>query len=146
MLARHETVIRDSAQGEDDLLEASRLMLHEAVLHQRRYVRLIAHSALHGLSYDRTVGSFAATARLVALAQQIAAEEGEAGDADGPEPRFVIASVVAMLIGWSAAREWILRAADLDPMDDDEFVDRFERIVLDMERMYFPSLGEERGD
>jgi AcrR family transcriptional regulator len=146
MLARRENVIRDAAPDEDDLLEATRLMLREAVLHQRNYVRLVAHSALHGLSYERTVGQFAATARLTTLALQTAADEGEARDPDAPDPRFVIASAVAMLIGWSAAREWILRAADIEPMSDDEFVDRFERIVLDMERLYFPGLRDEQGD
>ena len=93
MLARREEVIRDAAPAEGDLLEASGLMLREAVLHQRNYVRLIAHSALHGLSYERTVGQFAATARLVEAAQQTAAEEGVARDPDAPDPRFVIASV-----------------------------------------------------
>ena len=83
------------------------------------------------MSYERTVGQFAATARLKELALQTAAHEGAARDPDGPDPRFVIASAVAMLIGWSAAREWILRAADLEPMSDDEFADRFERVVVD---------------
>ncbi len=143
MLARREDVIRDAAPAEGDLLEASSLMLREAVLHQRNYVRLIAHSALHGLSYERTVGRFAATARLVELALQTAAEEGEARDPDAPDPRFVIASVVAMLIGFSAGREWILRASDLEAMSDDEFVDEFERVVLDLERLYFPTLRDD---
>ncbi len=142
-LSRRETTIIDAAPSEDDLLEATRLMLREAVLNQRTYVRLIAHSALHGLSYERTVGRFAATARLTELARQTAADEGEARDPDAPDPRFVIASIVAMLIGWSAAREWILRASDLDGMSDDEFADRFERVALDIERLYFPSLEDE---
>ena len=143
VLARREDVIHDAAPAEGDLLQASSLMLREAVLHQRNYVRLVAHSALHGLSYERTVGRFAATARLVELAQQTAAEEGEARDPDAPDPRFVIASIVAMLLGWSAAREWVLRASDLQGMGDDEFVDEFERIVLDLERLYFPTLRDE---
>ena len=142
MLARRENVIRDAAPEQLDLLEATSLMLREAVLNQRTYVRLIAHSALHGLSYEQTVGRFAATARLTELAQQTAADEGAARDPDAPDPRFVIASVVAMLIGWSAAREWILRAADLEPLGDDEFADRFERTALDIERLYFPGLRE----
>ena len=143
MLARREDVILDAAPAEGDLLEATRLMLREAVLHQRSYVRLLAHSALHGLSYERTVGQFAATARLTDLARQIVAEEGEARDPDAPDPRFVIASIVAMLLGWSAAREWVLRASDLETMSDDEFVDEFERVVLDLERLYFPALRDD---
>jgi len=143
MLSRHENVIRDAAPGDQDLLEASSLMLREAVFNQRTYVRLLVHSALHGLSYERTIGRFAATARLVELAEQTAADEGESRDPEAPDPRFVIASIVAMLIGWSAAREWVLRASDLEGMSDDEFVEAFERIVLDIERLYFPGLRDE---
>ena len=48
-----------------------------------------------------------------------------------------------MLLGWSAAREWVLRASDLETMSDDEFVDEFERVVLDLERLYFPALRDD---
>lgn len=144
MLRRRETVIRDAAPAEDDLIEATKLMLREAVLHQRDYVRLLTHSALHGLSYERTIGRFAATERLVELARRVAAAEGDARDPGAPDPRFVIASLVAMLLGWSAGREWVLRAVDLEPMEDEEFAEQFERVVLDLERLYFPSLRDVR--
>jgi TetR/AcrR family transcriptional regulator, repressor for neighboring sulfatase len=140
MLLRRESVIRDAAPDENDLIEATKLMLREAVLNQRDYVRLLTHSALHGLSYERTIGRFAATERLVRLALEVAAAEGDARDPDAPDPRFVIASLVAMLMGWSAAREWVFRAVDLEPVADEEFVEQFERVVLDLERLYFPSL------
>jgi TetR/AcrR family transcriptional regulator, repressor for neighboring sulfatase len=143
MLLRRENVIRDAAPHDEDLLEATRLMLREAVLHQENYLRLIAHSALHGLSYDRTIGQFAATARLTELARRTADKEGGARDPDALDPRFVIASAVAMLLGWSAARDWVLRASDLAGMPQEEFVDSFERVVLDLERLYFPSLRDE---
>jgi TetR/AcrR family transcriptional regulator, repressor for neighboring sulfatase len=144
MLRRRETVIRDVAPAEDDLIEATKLMLREAVLNQRAYVRLLTHSALHGLSYERTIGRFAATERLVELARVVAAAEGDARDPDAPDPRFVIASLVAMLMGWSAAREWVFRAVDLEPMSDEQFCDEFERVALDLERLYFPSLRDGR--
>lgn len=139
MLLRRESVIRDAAPHEDDLIEATKLMLREAVLHQRDYVRLITHSALHGMSYEETVGRFAATERLAELASGVAAD-GDARDPDAPDPRFVIASIVAMLLGWAAAREWVLKAVDIKSMSDEEFTDEFERVVLDLERLYFPSL------
>jgi TetR/AcrR family transcriptional regulator, repressor for neighboring sulfatase len=145
MLRRRETVIRDAAPADDDLIEATRLMLREAVLNQRDYVRLLTHSALHGLSYERTIGRFAATERLVELARVVAAAEGDARDPDAPDPRFVIASLVAMLMGWSAAREWVFQAVALEPVADEEFVEQFERVVLDLERLYFPTLRAEGG-
>lgn len=143
-LRRSETVIRDAAPNEDGLLEATSLMLREAVLHQQRHIRLITQSALHGLSYERTIGKFAATARLVELAEQAAAE-GEARDPAAPDPRFVIASLVAMLLGWSAGREWLFHASGLPDEGDEAFLGQFERVVLDLEKLYFPSLRDESG-
>ena len=143
-LRRHETEIVDAALGQDDLLEATRLMLNSAWSEQLRYLRLVAHSTLHGLSYDRTSGRFAATERLVELAQAAAAA-GER-DADDVDPRFVVASIVAMLLGWAATRDWVLPAAGITDMSDDEFIAAVERVMLDIERTYFPTLREERQD
>jgi AcrR family transcriptional regulator len=142
MLARRENLIRDAAPSSVDLLESTSLMLREAWLEQGRYLRLIAHSALHGLSYSRTSGRFAATERLVELAEKAAAAEGEERDPDAPSPRFVIASLVAMLLGWTAAKDWVLPAAGIDELGDEDFIGAFERVVLDLERLYFPAVGE----
>jgi AcrR family transcriptional regulator len=142
MLRRHETDVRDAAGAEEDLLTATRLMLREALLSQRSYLRLVTHSALHGLPYSRTSGRFAATERLVQLAQRSAAQEGQAHDPGAPDPRFVIASMVAMLLGWAAARDWLLPATGLEGMTEQESVDALERVLLDMERTYFPAAGE----
>jgi AcrR family transcriptional regulator len=141
MLVRSETEIRDAAPNEDDLLEATRLMLREATLRQRGHVQLIVSSALHGTSQEKSGVRFAATERLLEIAQEVAAAEGDARDPDTPDARFVIASIVAMLLGWSAGREWLLQVVGLE-MNDDEFVDAFERVTLDLERLYFPSLRD----
>lgn len=139
MLARREDVIRDAAPDEDDLFVATRLMLAEA-LRQSRYLRLITHSALHGLPYSRTSGRFVATERLVELAQEAAGRE-TSRDPDAPDPRFVIASLVAMLLGWNAGRDWLLPAAGLEKMSEEEFLSALERVTLDLERLYFPAAG-----
>jgi AcrR family transcriptional regulator len=141
VLRHHETVIRDAAPDSVDLLESTSLMLREAWGDQRRYLRLVAHSALHGLSYSRTSGRFAATERLVELAEKAAASEDEERDPDAPSPRFVIASLVAMLLGWAAAKDWVLPAAGIDEMSDEEFLAAFERVLRDVERLYFPAAG-----
>ena len=82
---------------------------------------------------------------VVALALAAAAEEGDDRASDALDPRFVIACLVAMLLGWSATREWLLRATDLQDLDDDAFARQFERVVLDLERLYLPSPGERPG-
>jgi AcrR family transcriptional regulator len=142
-LRRHEAAIHDAAPDADDLLTATSLMVREALIGQQRYLRLVAHSALHGLPYSRTSGRFVATERLIELAEQAVVAEGDSRDPDAPDPRFVIASFVAMLLGWSAAKEWVLPAAGIGAMSDEEFFAAFERILLDVERLYFPSLRDE---
>ena len=141
-LVRSEDVIRSAASDDDELLTATSLMLREGLAHQRRYVRLIAHSALHGLSYDRTAGRFSATERLVELAQA-GAEGGDAWDPDAVDPRFVIASVVALFIGWISAEDWVLRASGLADLSDAEIVDSLERVIFGMLRDNIP--GAEGG-
>ncbi len=148
MLVRNEDAIRSAASDEDDILAAASLMLREGLTHQRRYVRLVAHSALHGLSYDRTAGSFAATQRLVELAQNaVAAGEKTpvagttAPDRGVVDPKFVVASVVALFIGWIAAEDWILRAASLDDLSDDAIADSLEQVILGMLKDHIPGAG-----
>ena len=142
ILAHNEGAFVASAADHDELLTATSLMLREGLAHQRRYVRLIAHSALHGLSYERTVGRFSATERLVELAQA-GAEGGDAWDPDAVDPRFVIASVVALFIGWISAEDWVLRASGLADLSDAEIVDSLERVIFGMLRDNIP--GAEGG-
>jgi AcrR family transcriptional regulator len=144
VLLRHETRIADAAPTQEDLTEATRLMAREAWLSQRTYLRLIAHSALHSLPYERTSGRFAATERLVELAERAAAEgPGPTGGVAGP--RFVIASLVAMLLGWSAAKDWLFPAAGIGGMSDEEFLAAFEEVLVRLEQAYFPSSTEPSG-
>ncbi len=56
VLTRNEDAILNAASDDPDLLESASLMLREALTTQREYVRLVAHSALRGVSYDRTSG------------------------------------------------------------------------------------------
>lgn len=139
VLVRDEDAIRVAATDQEDLLAAASLMLREGFANQRRYVRLIAHSALHGLSYERTAGRFAATERLLELALAAAASEGDARDPDALDPRFVIAGVVALFLGWMATEDWVLRAAGLDDLTEEEVVDSFERVVFQILRENLPA-------
>jgi AcrR family transcriptional regulator len=140
VLRRNESTVLDAAGGEVDLTKATRLMLREAVLRQQVYLRLVAHSALHGLSYRRTSGRFVATERLVELAERaVAADPTTASGVAGP--RFVIASLVAMLLGWSAARDWLFPAAGIEGMTEEEFLVALEDVMVRLERAYFAPDG-----
>ena len=142
VLARDEEVILQAAPDVDELLATTSLMLREGLAHQRDYLRLVAHSALHGIPYETSIGHFAATERLVELAQAQAAEAGEAAALD---PRFVIAAVVALYLGWNATEDWVLRATGLRDMDEQAVVDSLERVMLGILRTHLPGLDDEKG-
>ena len=116
-------------------------MLREGLGERRQYVRLIAHSALHGLSYHRTSGRFAATERLIELAESAAASASSAERAEKDiDPRLVVACVVALYLGWAATESWVLSAAGLKGLDESVATDGLERVILGILRDNLPGL------
>jgi len=130
VLTRNEEAILEAAPDDPDLLASASLMIREVLTRQRQYVRLIAHSALHGLSYDRTSGRFAATERLVELAERAAESASPAERADKDiDPRLVVAVCVALLLGWAATESWVRPATGITDVDETEAEDGLERII-----------------
>jgi AcrR family transcriptional regulator len=143
--SRNQGVMLAAAADDPDLLMATSLIMREGLTNHRDYVRLLADSALHGVSYEQTPGRFAAVDRLVELAQRAAhsASAGERSEKD-LDPRFVIACVVALFLGWGATESWVLPAAGLRDMDEAEAFDGLERVILGILRANVPGL--ESGD
>jgi AcrR family transcriptional regulator len=130
VLLSQEDAILQAAPDDKDLLTSASLMFRQALAGNRRYIRLIAHSALHGLSYDRSSGRFAATDRLIELAQRSAASASPDERADKDlDPRLVVAAAVALLLGWVATESWVRPAAGLDDVDDNELIDGLDRVI-----------------
>jgi len=131
VLLRNESVILAAARDNPLLLESVSLMLRHGLAEGRSHIRLLVRSAMSGLPFDRTTGRFEATERLVDLAEQAAAsaspDERTHKDLD---PRFVIACVVALFLGWAVMDSWVLPAAGLPDMDEAEAIDGLERVML----------------
>jgi AcrR family transcriptional regulator len=130
VLQRQETAILQSATDERDLLTSASLMFRSALVENRPYVRLLTQSALRGLSHEQTPGRFAATERLIELAEAAvaAATPGERAEKD-LDPRLVIAGLVALLMGWAAAEDWLRPATGTTGLDEAEVVDGLVRLV-----------------
>ncbi|MCX6373092.1 MAG: helix-turn-helix domain containing protein [Actinobacteria bacterium] len=145
ILSRNQGVMLAAAPDNPDLLETTSLIMREGLTSHRRYVRLLADSALHGLPYEQTTGRFAGVDRLVELAEQAVAStpSGERTDED-LDPRFVIACVTALFLGWGAAESWVLPAAGIHDMDEAEAIDGLERVMLGILKRNLPGL--ERSD
>jgi AcrR family transcriptional regulator len=144
VLVLQEEAILQAAPEDPDLLRTATLMFRQALAENRRYVRLIAHSALHGLSYDQTSGRFAATDRLIELADGAAASASPTERADKDlDPRLVVAGVVALLLGWAATESWVRPAAGIEGMDEDELEEGLERLIRGMLSANIAGLADE---
>jgi AcrR family transcriptional regulator len=129
VLRRNEDVMRAVASGTDDLREALLLMIREGLANHRPYLRLVAHSALHGLPYETTIGRFRATERLVELAERRAARAPDPRP-DALPPRLVVAVIVSLYLGWVSLEPWIVRAAGLQDLDEETLAAGLERVLL----------------
>lgn len=142
VLSRNQGVMLAAAPDNPDLLETVGLIVREGLVNRRRYVRLLADSALHDVPYAQTPGGFVSVERLVELAQQsvAAAAPGERTD-DDLDPRFVIACATALFLGWGATESWVLPAAGITDMDEAEAIDGLERIIRGILRDNLPGLA-----
>ena len=125
VLQRNEDVMLAAAAGTDDLLEAVGHMFREGRA-RRRYLRLVTHSALHGLPFDTTIGRFPATELLIELARRSTGEAPPCGDVD---PRVAIAAVVALYLGWVSLEPWLVPAAGLQDEDEAMVLAHLERVI-----------------
>ena len=143
ILSRNQGVILAAAPDNPDLLATTNLIMREGLTNHRRYIRLLADSALHGLPYEQTTGRFAAVDRLVELAERAAASASPGERTDGDlDPRFVIACVTALYLGWAATESWVLPAAGIPDMDEAEAMDGLERVMLGILRSNLPGLNK----
>ena len=128
VLVRNDSDIRDAAQGTSDLARALSLMLWDSQVQRPEYLRLVISSALQGMPYATTKGSFPATQRLIEIAEGSVA--GRPRDPNQPPPRFVIAAIVALDVGWAAMEEWLVEVAALQDFDRKTLITWLEQVVL----------------
>ena len=141
ILSRNQGVMLAAASADSDLLQTTSLIMREGLTNHRSYVRLLADSALHGLPYEQTTGRFAAVDRLVELAERAVASAPAAERTEEDlDPRFVIACITALFLGWGATESWVLPAAGIRDMDEAEAIDGLERVMLGILRRNLPGL------
>lgn len=130
-----------AAPDDPDLLSTASRMLRDGLTVHRRYLRLVMHSAVHGVPTGWPSGTFGATERMVELAERAAASvsPGESTD-DSLDPRLAVAFMVALTVGWNALGPLLLARTGIDDIDEDAIVDELERVALDILRTNVPGL------
>ena len=143
VLSRNQGIILAAAPENPDLLATTSLIVREGLTNKRRYSRLVVDSALHGLPDEQTTGRFAAVERLVELAERaVASAPSSERTGESLDPRFVIACVTALYLGWAATESWVLPAAGIPDMDEAEAMDGLERVMLGILRSNLPGLNK----
>ena len=125
VLERNEDVLVAAAAGTDDLMEGVTLLFREGLAH-RQYLRLVTHSALHGLPFEATMGRFPATELLIELAGRSTGEAPSCADVD---PRVAIAAVVALYLGWISLEPWLVPAAGLQDENEAAVLAQLDRVI-----------------
>ena len=128
ILARHQMGIRDAAAGETDLADAMTLMVREGLAHHQDYLRLLMQSSLEGVPLEATLGRLPAAEQLAAMADEVAATRpgGAPGDVT---PRFAVAALVALYLGWIASEDWLVQAMGLEGVDEESLVAQLEVVL-----------------
>lgn len=129
VLRRSEDSIRAAAGDTDDLATAMSLMLREGLRHHRQYLRILAQSSLSNLPFESTIGRFPATERLIELAERDTAGAAS-GTGDQLSPRFVVAAIVSLYLGWVTMEPRILPATGLNDLDEEAIATGLEQILL----------------
>jgi AcrR family transcriptional regulator len=141
VLLREESDIRAAAGDTEDLATAMSLMMREGLASHQQYLRIIASSALGGLPFDVASPNFAATQRLVELAEaQAQRAPRRPGD---PPARLVIAAMVSLYLGWVATAPWLLPATGLTDLDEAAIVEGLEKVLLGIANEQFPASAED---
>lgn len=128
VLKRSETAIRDAAGDTDDFDAALPAMFRTGRADRRPYLRILLYSAASGLPFGRTPGRFPATARLIELAERRAADS--LLDDDALPPRFVVAAIVCMYLGWVVMETWLLAATGLADLETQTATAGLEQVIL----------------
>lgn len=128
VFSRHEDLIREAAEGTSDLQDAAAIMLREGLEHHRRYLRLVLQGSLQGHSFEETMRVMPAGSRLADMAERVAGVS-MAGTPRAVTPRFTIAAVVALSLGWVGCEDWVPRALGLEDVDEQTVVGHLEEVL-----------------
>ncbi len=118
-----------TARKSDSLADAVAQLLPQ-VLENRTHSKAMMRSAMDGVSYVSLAERIETGKALVALAQQ----DAISGATPTPmphdiDPKVLVASLIALTVGWASLEDWVWPLCDLDPADKDDVYAQLARIA-----------------
>ena len=129
VFARHASLMREAGTGVSDLRGLTGRLARHGLTYRRGYLRLIVRAAMDGVPYEISTDQFPGMRELARLAT-LQAEQGSGGAwYPGIDPRFLIAALGAMYLGWAALDEVLLEAAGLAEMSAGDALDELIQVM-----------------
>jgi len=116
VFARHASLIQEAGAGSSDLRVLTARLARHGLTYRRQYLRLIVRAAMDGVPYEISTDQFPGMRELARLAALQAAQGSGGAWYPGIDPRFLIAALGAMYLGWAALDEVLLEAAGIAEM------------------------------
>ena len=129
VFARHASLIQEAGAGFSDLRGLTGRLARDGLTYRRRYLRLIVRAAMDGVPYEISTDQFPGMRELARLATLQAAQGSGGAWYPGIDPRFLIAALGAMYLGWAALDEVLLEATGLAEMSADEALDELIQVM-----------------
>jgi len=100
------------------------------VMTQRDHSMMLVRSAMGGTEYVPLAERITTTSAMVALARKTTASGADPSPAPRDiDPRVLVSSISAMILGWASIEDWIWPAAGIDPAEKDEVYRQLAEIV-----------------
>jgi AcrR family transcriptional regulator len=140
VFARHGARAREHAVSPDAAVpELAAILARYALGEGRDYARLSARAALEGVPFPMAADAFRSTRALADHAVERAGQTAGSAWYPGIGPRVLIASLVAMCIGWAAVSERLLEAVDLEHRERDASDAQLVSLLVDVFEASLPA-------
>ena len=132
VFAKHASLIQQAGAGSSDLRVLTGRLARHGLTDRRRHLRLIVRAAMDGVPYEISTDQFPGMRELARLANLQAERSPGGAWYPGIDPRFVVAALGAVYLGWAALDGLLLEATGLAEMSTGEALDELMLVMDDL--------------
>ena len=145
VIKRNATPVLERARSAATAREAALSMFRELRTASPDYLKLLARVIMEDVPFEAAGHDFPALRQLVEITERQAASDPDKAR-ELPEPRVLVAAVVALAIGWTVSEDWLVRGTGLSENDPASIEASLERIMASMFDANLPPAVHERDE
>jgi TetR/AcrR family transcriptional regulator, repressor for neighboring sulfatase len=145
VIRRNATPVLERARSAATAREAALSMFRELRTARPDYLKLLARVTMEGVPFEAAGHDFPALRQLIEITERQARSDPDKAR-ELPEPRVLVAAVVALAIGWTISEDWLVQAAGLSESDPPSLEASVERILVSLFDANLPPAVRERDE